>query len=186
MLSANIISPQTIDESGRTTSAARSPEEAGEQIMIVAYCNELQIDGQILEFQFDEIVRRKGITAEVLAEFCVDSRAFDVGRREALRRGFAAWLERDHAAAILFLLPQIERAVQTIVKGAGRSALQPLKGNLSMDYKLLSADRSDASSWLECSKPGTAWLAGSMFVGTSSKRQSGPYHAIAGGQDDEY
>lgn len=50
LLSANIISPQTIDESGRTTSAARSPEEAGEQIMIVAYCNERQIDGQILEF----------------------------------------------------------------------------------------------------------------------------------------
>ena len=137
LLSANIVSPQTIDESGRITSAARSTEEAGEQIMVGAYCNALQVDWQILGFQFDEIVSRKGITAEVLAGFCVGSRAFGVGRREVLRRGFAAWLERDHAAAILFLLPQIERAVQSIVQGAGRSALQPSKGDLSMDYKLL-------------------------------------------------
>ena len=137
LLSANIISPQTIDESGRTTSAARSPEEAGEQIVIGAYCNALQVDWQILGFQLDEIVSRKGITGEVLAGFCVSSRAFSMDRREALRRGFAAWLHRDYAAAILFLLPQIERAVQRIVQDAARSALQPSKGDLSMDYKLL-------------------------------------------------
>jgi hypothetical protein len=90
-----------------------------------------------LGFQLDEIVSRKGITGEVLAGFCVSSRAFSMDRREALRRGFAAWLHRDYAAAILFLLPQIERAVQRIVQDAARSALQPSKGDLSMDYKLL-------------------------------------------------
>lgn len=137
LLVANIATVQTNDESGRVTSSAGSAKEAGEQIVVTSYCNALQVDWQILGFQFDEIVSRKGITAEVLAGFCVGSRAFSVDRREVLRRGFAAWLQRDYAAAILFLLPQIERAVQRIVQNAGRSALQPSKGDPAMDYKLL-------------------------------------------------
>jgi hypothetical protein len=137
LLVANIASTQTIDESGRVTSAPRSTKEAGEQFMVTTYCGALQVDWAILGFQFDELVSRKGITAEVLAGFCARPRAFGVDRREVLRRGFAAWLQADYAAAILFLLPQIERAVQLIVQGSGRSALQPSKGDPSMDYKLL-------------------------------------------------
>ena len=155
---ADIAYIQTIDESGRVTSSPGSTEEAGEQKILVSYCRALRVDCSILGFQLDEIVSRKGITGEVLAGFCVSSRAFSMDRREALRRGFAAWLHRDYAAAILFLLPQIERAVQRIVQDAGRSSLQPSKGNPAMDYKLLDGLLTDPATVSKLGEPCAYYL----------------------------
>ena len=143
---SSVVGVQTIDDTGRVTSSSKSAAEAADSLTTSAYLSTLDAVGPIIEYLFDETISRKGITAEVLAGFCISSRAFGVGRREVLRRGFAAWLQRDYAAAILFLLPQIERAVQNIVQGAGRSGVQLPKGNAAMDYKLLDGLLTDSAT----------------------------------------
>ena len=143
---SSVVGVQTVDDTGRVTSSSESAEDGAESLAISAYLSALAAAGPIIQYLFDETISRKGITAEVLAGFCIGSRAFSVDRREVLRHGFAAWLQRDYAAAILFLLPQIEKAVQNIVQGAGRSGVQPPKGNAAMDYKLLDGLLTDTTT----------------------------------------
>ena len=144
---SSFVGVQTGDDTGRVTSSSASAEEGAEIRAIYAYLSVLDAARPSIQYLFDETISRKGITAEVLADFCIGSRAFiSVDRREVLRRGFAAWLQRDYAAAILFLLPQIERAVQNIVQAAGRSGVQLPKGNAAMDYKLLDGLLTDTAA----------------------------------------
>lgn len=112
------------DHKGRPVATIGGIEDDLEGNIIHQLSQNMNIDSFFLQHSFSKTIGVYGLSVEDLTSFIMRSPIFEESKKDIVKKGVQAYLEKDYMSAIHILLPQAESAIRTLVELMGSAILR--------------------------------------------------------------
>ena len=112
------------DHKGRPVATIGGIEDDLEGNVIHQLSQNMSIDSFFLQHSFSKTIEVYGLSVEDLTSFIMKSPIFEESKKDIVKKGVQAYLEKDYMSAIHILVPQAESAIRTLVELMGSATLR--------------------------------------------------------------
>lgn len=110
-----LITRQLQDHKGRTLAVIRGIDEDLHRHVIHQTASYIQMSSFFLQHVIEGVREKFKPTADDLLDHIIQSPAFDIERKETLKKGLEAYLQGEWTIALHLLIPQIEHALRNLI-----------------------------------------------------------------------
>ncbi len=131
-----LVTRSILERGGRVIAQVPSLQEDPEGHYITMLNQNLQFEAPFLREAIERVFTRYEIDQITLTEYLQESPLFDPSKHAQLLEGVAAYLRKDHIAAIAILVPIIEAAIRRLLQLNGVSTYKRARYG-GLDFRML-------------------------------------------------